>query len=138
MNRFALARGPVALLAGGAVLLAAAALAVAVVALSSDSESSAKDASLRRGNALTGTTLRSPNGSYTVAVTDGGIVLTGPGGRIELDAGGVDVSGQLVRLNSSGCHPAARIGDRVPVSVPGVATTVQATIASGAPSVCIG
>jgi hypothetical protein len=138
MNRLALTAGPAALLAGGAVLLAAAALAVGVVALASDSDSSAKDASLRRGSALTGTTLRSPNGSYTVAVTDGGIVLTGPGGRIELDTGGVDLSGALVRLNSSSCHPAARIGDRVPVTVPGVAATVQATIVSGAPSVCIG
>jgi hypothetical protein len=59
----------------------------------------------------------SPNGSYSIDVTDQGIVLKGPGGTVKIDNGSVFVSGTvgtqiqapMVVLNG-GCLPVARVG----------------------------
>ena len=140
------------IVAAAAVLVAAGALAVAVVALASDSDtaSTARTAALpSRSSTLGLSSLRSPDGRYAVTVTDAGIVLSGVGATLRLDAGGVkveapvvtvkgtarvDVVGTSVGVNSAGCRPVARTGDRVAVNAaPGVAPIV-----SGSATVCIG
>ena len=71
----------------------------------------------------------SPNGSYSIDVTDGGIALVGPGGRVEIGATTVRISGTVVQVAASavvevvgstvklngGCKPLARVGDQVTV-----------------------
>jgi hypothetical protein len=154
MKRLSAGRGPTALLGGAAVLLAATALAVAAVALATGSDSAAKARAVpSRRSVLAPSTLRSPNGLYSVVATYNGIVLTGQAGTIKLDSTGagidadvvtirgtarIDLTGSLVRLNSTGCRLAARVGDRVPVTVPALGATVVASISSGSTTVCIG
>ena len=75
----------------------------------------------------------SPDGSYSITITDDHIILSGPSGSITLDATGVNVdalfvrvhgvtttvtsdgltqvTGALVSIGSSGCTPIARRGD---------------------------
>ena len=78
-------------------------------------------------------TFASPDGNYTITITDAHVVLNGPSGSITLDATGVNVdalvvrvhgltttvtsdaltqvNGALVSLGGSGCTPIARAGD---------------------------
>lgn len=74
-----------------------------------------------------GPRLTSPAGEYEVAVTDSGIVWTGPDGSIKLTAGGVvlkstaglsvqgsglvNVQGTQVQLCGAASKPVARVGD---------------------------
>ena len=72
----------------------------------------------------------SPNGLYSISVTNDGIALTGPGSEIELTGNTVNVSGHLVTIESSAltsingtmlslnCHgsgglPVARVNDQI-------------------------
>jgi hypothetical protein len=71
--------------------------------------------------------LTSPDGLYSLNVTDAGITLTGPGATVTISTAGVAVQGTQITLN--GCTaPVAREGD-----------LVNATrIAGGSPTVCAG
>jgi hypothetical protein len=76
------------------------------------------------------TTMKSPNGSYSISVTNSGIVLKGPAATIKLTAAIVEINGAKVKLN--GCaKPVARVGDVVTLAGAG-------TIAQGSPTVCAG
>ena len=113
-------------------------------------------------------TFTSPNGEFSVSVTDAGIKLQSPGAAISMTpatidlkgaagvdlqsdaaiivkgAAGVDVEGVPILLNQAGCAPAARLGDSVTVAgltgaAPG-APIIDPTgvIGQGSQSVCIG
>ena len=74
----------------------------------------------------------SPNGEFTLDVTDAGITLTGPDSSVSVNAGGVSVQGAIIRLN--GCAGfVSRIGD-LTVADPGGA----GQILTGSSSVCAG
>jgi hypothetical protein len=77
-------------------------------------------------------TFASPNGSYSISVTDAGITLQGPGSRIRLTPSGAYVDGTVVHLNGCG-SPVARLGDIAPLLSPTVAQ-----IATGSTTVCAG
>jgi hypothetical protein len=92
----------------------------------------------------------SPNGDYSISVTDTGISLSGPNaGMIELSATGVTINGHLVTIDSaavtsvngttltlncdgSGGSPVARIGDTILLT--GL-NEITGAITSGATSV---
>lgn len=86
-------------------------------------------------------TLTSPNGLYSLALTNAGAELKGPGGSVKIDVGSVNVTGlgpvvvkgSAISLNgdSVNCQPAARMGDQV-VGVGG------GVISQGSSTVCIG
>ena len=47
--------------------------------------------------------LRSPNGQFSVSVTNSGVTIQGPGGQVSVDGSDVEVQGQGgARLNSAG------------------------------------
>jgi hypothetical protein len=79
---------------------------------------------------------RSPNGLYSLSVTDSGITLAGPAASVDVGASTVSVQGAttvsvqgaIVQLNGAGCRPAARLADAVSGPV----------IVSGSPTVCVG
>jgi hypothetical protein len=110
-------------------------------------------------------TFTSPNGLYSIAVTDTGVTLTGQGPsvgvsgtgvRVETSAGltlegglttlegagALTIKGGVVTVNGGGsCHPAARLGDFVNggyVPFGGGPLIENALIATGSPTVCIG
>lgn len=79
------------------------------------------------------TVITSPNGLFSLDVTNIGIFLTGPGGgRIELTtsqaivkgAGVTTIDGAVVRLNNGG-KPVARVGDVVQVNPLNGTGTIQ-------------
>jgi hypothetical protein len=77
-------------------------------------------------------TFTSPNGLYSISVTNAGIELTGPSVSVELDGGTVQVNAPVVQLN--GCsRPVARVGDTAAAAAPG-----SSVIVSGSPTVCAG
>ena len=45
----------------------------------------------------------SPNGLFSVTVTDTGATLQGPGGRVQVTAAGTSVTGTMVTINGAGC-----------------------------------
>jgi hypothetical protein len=79
---------------------------------------------------------RSPNGLYSLSVTDSGITLAGPSASVNVGASSVSVQGATsvsvqgatVQLNGPGCRPAARLADVVSGSL----------IVTGSPTVCVG
>jgi hypothetical protein len=93
-------------------------------------------------------TFASPNGLYSISVTDLGIQLKGPSGSVDIDAATIEltnagsnvtltpagayVTGTVVQLNGCGA-PVARIGDRAVVTAPNVST-----IQTGSSTVCAG
>jgi phage baseplate assembly protein gpV len=83
-----------------------------------------------------GTSLTSPNGLFSINVTDSGITIRGPNAVVRVDArdvavnaentaissdnqtgiisgGFTNINGAGIRLNGSGCPPVARVGDLV-------------------------
>ena len=103
-------------------------------------------------------TFTSPNGQYKLEVTDTGIMLQAPGGKVKLDATGTQVEaaanlelkggataklegvavaqvkGGLVQLN--GCsRSVAGVGDQVPITVVG---SISSILGPGFPTVCAG
>jgi phage baseplate assembly protein gpV len=97
--------------------------------------------------------LTSPNGLFSIRVTDSGITLRGPNVVVQLDAtqfqvnaedalvssvnqtriisgGSTNINGTVIRLNGAGCPPVARVGDRVQFGELG-------TIITGSPTVTI-
>jgi hypothetical protein len=98
-------------------------------------------------------TFRSPNGQYSLSVTDAGIVLSGAGSTVRLDAAGVTVSGAsvtvqgatttrvnggIVALNcaSGGGQPVARVGDLITGTGSGFGSVaVTGSIAGGSTTV---
>jgi hypothetical protein len=85
----------------------------------------------------------SPDNAYSISVTNGGIVLSGPTGTISIDGGGisvqatgtVSVTGAQIHLN--GCDGGvARAGD--PITGTAVGSSVTGTIQQGSPNVCAG
>jgi hypothetical protein len=77
-------------------------------------------------------TFASPNGLYSISVTNAGIELRGPSASVELDGGTVQVSAPVVQLN--GCsRPVARVGDTAAAAAPG-----SSVIVTGSPNVCAG
>jgi phage baseplate assembly protein gpV len=83
-----------------------------------------------------GGTLTSPNGLFSISVTDAGITIRGPNAVVQLTTTQVlvdaedtairsdgqtaiasgattSINGTLIRLNGSNCPPLARVGDRV-------------------------
>ena len=97
--------------------------------------------------------LESPNGLFSIRVTDAGITLRGLNVLVQLDAtqlvvnaedtlissvgqtrmisGGVtSISGAVIRLNGSGCPPVARIGDLVRFGELGTIITGSPTVTS--------
>ena len=95
-------------------------------------------------------TFTSPNGQFSLGVTDTGIALTslteklsiGAGSTTVTGAGAVSLSGSVVELGGPGCAPAARLGDQIQAQ--GVAPPIggpvfsTGTITTGSPTVCIG
>jgi hypothetical protein len=78
------------------------------------------------------TVFTSPNGAFTLSITDAGITLSGLGNSVVVDGAGVTIRG-LIRLNDNG--PAvARVGD--PVTIPG--ESVLGVIQSGSLTVFAG
>ena len=91
--------------------------------------------------------LTSPNGTYSINVTDTGITLTGPGGTVMLTPAGISLQGTQITLN--GCtRPLAGVGDMVdtsnltydgaPPDTGPFPVLGQASIAQGSPTVCSG
>jgi phage baseplate assembly protein gpV len=87
--------------------------------------------------------ITSPNGLFSISVTDSGIELRGPSVVVRVDAANVqvdavgtairslgptDVSGAVVRLNGSGCPPVARVGDLVQFAELGRIVTGSPTV----------
>lgn len=121
-----------ALFVGAAVTILAAAGSMAAWRLADGSRDlaaftiSTMELTTVRGE-VPGPRLTSPGGAYVVAVTDSGIVWTGPGGSINVTAGGVTLKstaalsvqgsglvhlrGTQVRLCGSAGTPVARVGD---------------------------
>lgn len=64
-----------------------------------------------------GGTFQSPNGLFTLSLTDSGLELKGPGGRVLVSAAGVSVVGAAsvslvgATVTLNGCAPIARVGD---------------------------
>jgi hypothetical protein len=102
-------------------------------------------------------TFTSPNGAYSISVTNTGIQLTGPGssvrvagagvtvegaatatlrgGAVAVNGGTTTVDGAVVRLNgAAGCVPIVRTTDVIPVPEHAGATFA----AAGSPTVCAG
>jgi hypothetical protein len=87
--------------------------------------------------------LTSPNGLFSVSVTDSGIELRGPSAVVRIDAASVrvdavstairslgptEISGAVIGLNGSGCPPVARVGDLVQPGEPGMVLTGSPTV----------
>ena len=102
-------------------------------------------------------TFTSPNGEYSISVTDDGVTIAQTGGsliRLASDtikvfsnatatvesSGSLTVKGSLVSINGSAasCLPAARLGDTILGSGGGMFGAVVGNITSGSLSVCIG
>lgn len=98
-----------------------------------------------------GGSLTSPNGLFSISVTDAGITLRGPNAVVQLTATQVlvdaedtlvqsvgrtaiasgattSINGTLIRLNGSNCPPLARVGDRVQPGEIGTIVTGSTTI----------
>jgi hypothetical protein len=107
-------------------------------------------------------TSTSPDGRFTLSVTNAGISLKGPGASLEVDptavkikadgtakvdgattevrgAGTLKVTGGIVRLGgSAGCAPAAKVGDTVTGNTTiGSASLVNGRIATGSPTILV-
>lgn len=84
----------------------------------------------------------SPDGLFSIDVTDTGIVMTGPSGSVTINSTGVSVQGSVISLN--GCNTrVARTGDTVDptglsATTPGGPVVGIATISQGSPTVCTG
>lgn len=100
-------------------------------------------------------TFTSPNGQFSISVTDSGIKLESPAASIRMDGATLDLNGTLIRLNGTasvnvnggliqlngaGCAPAARQGDLVSggATVPFGGPVINAPIVTGSATVCIG
>jgi hypothetical protein len=86
-------------------------------------------------------TFTSPNGLFSISVTNTGIELAGPTTRVEVSGASVRVTAPTVQLNGCGA-PVARAGDTIVgngFSHPdGGAVAVTGSIAAGTPTVCAG
>ena len=91
-------------------------------------------------------TFTSPNGQYSISVTDTGVVLMSPDSSIRVSGteirvasmGSLTLRGSSVNINGGTCFPAARVGDFVTGTATGEPGPFMGNIASGSPSVCIG
>jgi hypothetical protein len=88
-------------------------------------------------------TFSSPNGLYSISVTNSGILLSGPGSTVRLSgptvsvdsSGPTTVRGAVVQLNGgASCTPVTRLTDLIPVPEH-AGVTVPLT---GSPTVCAG
>ena len=88
-------------------------------------------------------TFSSPNGAYSISVTNAGIVLSGPGSTVRLtgptvsvdSSGPTTVRGAVVQLNGgAGCTPVTRLTDPIPVPEHAALTFP----AAASPTVCAG
>ena len=88
-------------------------------------------------------TFSSPNGLYSISVTNAGILLSGPGSTVRLtgpsvsvdSTGPTTVRGAIVQLNGGAtCTPVTRLTDLIPVPEH-AGVTVPLT---GSPTVCAG
>jgi hypothetical protein len=75
-------------------------------------------------------TLTSPNGQFSIQVTNSGITLRGPATTVKVTGGAIDLNAPLIKLN--GCRPVARVGDTT------TGNQVTQTVSSGSPTVCAG
>jgi len=107
------------------------------------------------GTPFSGTST-SPNGQYSISVTDTGVTISGVGTTVNLSANGLNLesssslgvkaggtlvlSGALLTLNNSGptCLRAARLGDSVLATSTNQGALSTGFIESGSPTVCIG
>jgi len=101
-------------------------------------------------------TFTSPNGQYSISVTDTGVTISGVGTTVNLSANGLNLesgsglkvqaggtlglSGALLMLNNSGptCLQAARMGDPILATSANQGALSTGFIESGSPTVCIG
>ncbi len=94
-------------------------------------------------------TFTSPDGLFSIGVTDSGITAKGPSGTVQIGAGSVTVQspdvkvgGGVVQLGNGGCLPAARQTDQVqtmgPIPPMGGFAQLFGTILTGSGDVCIG
>ena len=101
-------------------------------------------------------TFTSPNGQYSISVTDTGVTVAGGGTTVNLSgtglslesssglsvqsAGTLGLSGALLTLNNSGptCLRAARQGDSVLATSTNQGALSEGFITGGSPTVCIG
>ena len=83
---------------------------------------------------------QSPNGAFSIAITNSHAKLIGPGQSVTVDGGAVSIQssgptslqGSTVRLNGN-CKPIARVGD--PTTPDGAAQVHSHTILQGSPTV---